>query len=67
MGSVRDVYMLYKKAGDQYIGRLMAGLPVLSERFAVSNPDCLPARGNEEGLFVLVPKTPENEAKNTRK
>jgi hypothetical protein len=45
MGSaVRDVYMLYEKAGDQYIGRLTAGLPVLSEQFAVSNPAFIPVQ-----------------------
>jgi hypothetical protein len=62
MGSVQDVYMLYKKVGGQYISRLMAGLQMLSEKFAVSNPDFLPVRRNEEGLFVTVPKTPENES-----
>jgi hypothetical protein len=62
MGSVRDVYMLYEKAGDQCIGRLTVGLPVLSEKFAVSIPDFLPVWRNEEGLFVSVPKTPENKS-----
>ena len=54
--------MLYDKAGNQYIGRLPAGLPVLSEKFALSNPDFIPVEENDVGLFVLVPKTPENEA-----
>jgi hypothetical protein len=62
MGNVRDVYMLYEKAGDQYIGRLTAGLPVLSEKFAVSNPDFIPVEENGEGLFLPVLKTAENEA-----
>ena len=39
LGTVRDVYMLYEKAGDHYVGRILAGLPVLSSRFAVSEPN----------------------------
>jgi len=39
LGTVRDVYMLYEKAGDHYVGRILAGLPVLSTRFAVSEPN----------------------------
>ena len=38
LGSVRDVYMLYEKAGDHYVGLILAGLPLLSARFAVSEP-----------------------------
>ena len=60
-GSVRNVYMLYKKAWDQYIGRLMAELPVLLEKLAVSNPDFILMEEND--LFVPpVPETPENKA-----
>jgi hypothetical protein len=50
MGSVQDVYMLYEKVGGQYIGRFTAGLPVLSETFAVSNPDFLPVQKNEKKM-----------------
>ena len=39
LGTVQDVYMLYEKAGDHYVGRILAGLPVLSARFAVSEPN----------------------------
>ena len=42
MGGVRDVYFLYEKAGDQYIGRLLAGLNVYSPEFAVSEPEFTP-------------------------
>ena len=42
MGGVRDVYFLYEKAGDQYMGRLLAGLNVHSPEFAVSEPDFVP-------------------------
>ena len=37
--AVRDVYMLYEKAGDQYCGRILAGLPVMSGDFAVLYPE----------------------------
>ena len=37
--SVRDVYMLYEKAGDQYCGRILAGLPLMSGDFAVLYPE----------------------------
>jgi hypothetical protein len=37
--TVRDVYMLYDKTGDHYVGQILAGLPVLSSCFAVSEPN----------------------------
>jgi hypothetical protein len=37
--AVRDVYMLYEKAGDQYCGRILAGLPVMSGDFSVLYPE----------------------------
>ncbi len=37
--SVRDVYMLYEKAGDQYCGRILAGLLVMSGDFSVLYPE----------------------------
>ena len=37
--AVRDVYILYETAGDQYDGRILAVLPVLSAHFAVSEPN----------------------------
>ena len=39
LDTVRDVYMLYEKAGYHYVGRILAGLPVLSDCFAVSEPN----------------------------
>ena len=39
LGTVRDVYMLYEKAGYRYVGQILAGLPVLSDCFAVSEPN----------------------------
>ena len=41
LGGVRDVYLLYERAGDQYVGRILSGLDVLSPDFACSAPDFL--------------------------
>ena len=39
MGGVRDVYMLYERAGDQYVGRILSGMNVLSAKFGASALD----------------------------
>ena len=40
LGGVRDVYMLYERAGDQYVGRILSGtMNVLSAKFGASAPD----------------------------
>jgi hypothetical protein len=39
IGSVQDVYMIYEKGGDHYVGRILAGLPLLSAPFTVSEPN----------------------------
>jgi hypothetical protein len=39
LGGVRDIYMLYERAGDQYVGRILSGMNVLSARFGASAPD----------------------------
>ncbi len=38
MGSVKERYLQYEKAGDQYLGRVVSGLDVNSIDFAVSPP-----------------------------
>jgi hypothetical protein len=38
MGPVKEKYIHYEKAGDQYVGRVVCGLNVNSTRFAVSLP-----------------------------
>jgi hypothetical protein len=39
MGQVKDIYIrYYEAASDHYVGRIVAGLDVLSEAFAVSPP-----------------------------
>ena len=39
LGTIQDVIMLYEKVGDGYVGGFLAGLPVLSSHFAVSEPN----------------------------
>ena len=40
LGTVRHLYMMYdEKAFDHFVGRIFAGLPILSTWFAVSAPD----------------------------
>jgi len=38
MGQVKERYLQYEKAGDQYLGRVVSGLDVNSVSFAVSPP-----------------------------
>ena len=38
MGKVKDTYIQYEAAQDQYVGRVVAGLNVQSHEFAVSPP-----------------------------
>ena len=36
LGTVRDFYMLYEKAGDHFVSKILAGFPVLQSHFVVS-------------------------------
>jgi hypothetical protein len=38
MGHVRDTYLRYESAGDQFVGRTVAGLPLESPDFAILPP-----------------------------
>jgi hypothetical protein len=38
MGPVKERYLQYEKAGDQYLGRVVSGLDVNDVSFAVSPP-----------------------------
>ena len=43
MGVIQDTYLKYEAAGDQYVGRVVSGLPLCSAKFAVLPPqlvDC---------------------------
>jgi len=38
MGKVKDVYLKYSAAGDQYVDRVVTGLPTQKVLFACSQP-----------------------------
>ena len=38
MGTVKDVYIRYEQGGDQFVGRVLSMLPLLSPNFAVAPP-----------------------------
>ena len=38
MGVIQDTYLKYEAAGDQYVGRVVSGLPVCSAKFAILPP-----------------------------
>ena len=42
MGVIQDTYLRFEAAGDQYVGRVVAGLPICSQKFGVIPPqiDC---------------------------
>ncbi|KAL7564231.1 hypothetical protein ACA910_012259 [Epithemia clementina (nom. ined.)] len=42
LGNVKDIYMRYLSAGDQFVGRCLALLPLLKTEFAASPPLFLP-------------------------
>jgi hypothetical protein len=42
IGTVRNRYIAQERASDEFCGRILAGLPVNSEEFAVSYPDFIP-------------------------
>jgi hypothetical protein len=39
LGGSRDVYLLYERAGDQYVGRILSGMDVMSSKFGASCPN----------------------------
>eukprot|EP00957_Ditylum_brightwellii_P208107 15355886-Ditylum_brightwellii.AAC.1 len=67
MGKVQDTYMLYKKAGDQYIGRILSGLPVMSHLFARSHPQftCLKSGDEDESNFTSCQNTLRGQVSDT--
>jgi hypothetical protein len=55
MGSVKERYLQYEKAGDQYLGRVVSGLDVNSIAFAMSPPFFDTAdKGERDQIWFLV-------------
>ena len=61
MGIIQDTYLRYEAAGDQYVGRVVSGLPLSSPKFAVlpCQVDCS-VDECEEMLSSLFPTVPGN-------
>ena len=53
MGPVKDTYIHYEKAGDQFVGRSVTGISSLSKQFAVS-PAYFDSSGSEEGTMKKI-------------
>ena len=49
MGNVKDRYIHYEKAGDQFVGRTVTGISCLSKKFAVS-PAYFDLKGASSGV-----------------
>ena len=48
LGQVQDTYIWYEAAGDQYVGRVLSGLPVNSYKFALLGPRFVLSFENDE-------------------
>jgi len=54
MGSVKEPYLQFEKAGDQYLGRVVSGLDVNDVSFAVSPPYFECDGDVKENIFTLI-------------
>ena len=55
MGLIKECYLQYEKAGDQYLGRVVSGLDVNDISFAISPPFFGNADGDErENILSLI-------------
>ena len=61
MGGVQDTYLRYEAAGDQYVGRVVSGLPISSPKFAALPPqfDCC-VKTADEIVQLFFPGLPEH-------
>jgi integrase len=60
MGGVQDTYYRYERAGDQYVGRTVAGLPCDSENFSILGPHFVDDNVAMEAVRLLFPRMPAN-------
>ena len=55
MGSIKEHYLQYEKAGNQYLGRVVSGLDVNDISFAISPPFFDNADGDErKNILSLI-------------
>ena len=38
IGGVKEIYIKYEKAGDQFVGRTVSVLPIINKEFSISPP-----------------------------
>ena len=57
IGKTLESYLRTAQAGDQFCGRVVSGLPVLSHEFAILPPHFKPLEGDDRGLMMQVLKT----------
>ena len=67
MGKVKDVYIKYGAAGDQYVGRVVAGLPTQKASFACSQPLFSNSVSVDDIDYVIATFFPSFESKVTFK
>ena len=65
MGKVKNIYLQHEAAGDSFVGRTVAGLPILSQEFSVLPPHFQVALPEErtlidQALSIFFPNAPEN-------
>jgi hypothetical protein len=63
MGKIRDIYMRYVTAGDEFVGRCLSMLPVLRVEFGASPPYFTPewcdfGKGLRESQFGMLSQLP---------
>ena len=53
MGQIQNRYYKYEAAGDRYVGRILSGLPLMSEKFSMLPPHF---HGEDELVQLWLPK-----------
>ena len=59
MGPIQDTYLRFESAGDQYVGRVVSGLPLSSSKFAAMPPEYGTVEDGEIA-FDLFPNLPQH-------
>jgi len=59
MGPIQDTYLRFESAGDQYVGRVVSGLPLSSSQFAAMPPEFGTVEDGEIA-FDLFPHLPQH-------
>ena len=52
MGGIQDTYMRYERASDQYVGRVLSGLPINHKEFATLPPFFVERNNSVENLIL---------------